>query len=300
MPAYAPPDPPPDPLVSTGWLGERSGDQTIAIIDASWRMPGSDAGAAIEAFHQRHIPGAVFFDIDAIAKPHSDLPHMAPDADVFARAMGAAGITQENPVVIYDDAGIFSAPRIWWTFRAMGHREVYVLDGGLPKWIAEARPLTDEISQSPPTSYRALLCKDAFITHHLVRAGLAGNICVLDARPEARFHGHAPEPRAGLHRGHMPGAISVPFTGLLNADRTMKSRTALATYFAGLGVERGTGAITTCGSGISAAVINLALERLGYRQKGLYDGSWAQWGDLRNDPALFPVHHQPTDSQNNE
>lgn len=278
------------PLVSTDWLNDHLGTNGIRIIDASWRMPHLNQEPANEVYLKRHIPGAVFFDLDAIADHAVALPHMAPPRGEFEKAMGDFGISNTDHVIVYDDNGIFSAARVWWTFIAMGHRSVSVLDGGLPKWLAEKRVLQNSIDQFPHQVYKTNPVCGAFIDADGVRAALASGALVLDARPAPRFFGEAAEPRAHLRRGHMPGARNLPFGELLDAVQTLKSPATLREIFAEYGITAETDPIiTTCGSGVTAAIINLALAVAQLPLPGLYDGSWADWGEKDRDPLLFPV-----------
>lgn len=268
----------PRTLVSTGWLAQHLADPDLRIIDASWYLPdmGRDARAEYDA---GHIPGARYVDIDDLSDHRSPLPHMAPPVEKFISRMRGLGIGDGHQVVVYDGMGLFSAARVWWLFRLMGKQDVAVLDGGLPKWKAEGRPLED----MPPVT------RDRHITvqrqAHWVKdvsqvaaASKLGDWQIVDARAATRFRGEAPEPRPGLRAGHIPGAISLPFTGLLNPDGTMKSESGLRTALTEAGVDLDKPVITSCGSGVTAAVITLALERLGHRRHALYDGSWAEWG----------------------
>ncbi|EKD61853.1 MAG: hypothetical protein ACD_54C00066G0001 [uncultured bacterium] len=274
------PSPTDDPktLVSTDWLAAHLKDPDLRVIDASWYLP--DAGRDAKAeYAAAHIPGARFFDIDEITDQRSNLPHMAPPPEKFISRLRAMGIGDGHQVVIYDGAGLFSAARVWWTFRLMGKTDVAVLDGGLPKWRAEGR----EIEDMPPilrdrhmtVSRQNHLVKDVTQVAHAAKLGEAE---ILDARPAARFKGEAPEPRPGLRGGHIPGSKNIPFSTLLNADGTMKSPDALRASFEAAGVTLSKPVITTCGSGVTAAVLSLALERIGHRNHALYDGSWAEWG----------------------
>ena len=271
---------PDDPtmLVSTGWLAAHLADPALRVLDASWYLPAQNRNAKAE-HAAAHIPGARFFDIDEIADLASALPHMAPKVEKFTARLRALGVGDGHQVVVYDGAGIFSAARVWWTFRLMGLNRIAVLDGGLPKWRAEGRPLTNALPDlrarhlSPHPQPR--LVKSAAEVLGAVQTASAH---IIDARPAARFHGQTPEPRAGLRSGHIPGACNVPFTAVLNPDGTMKSPDALRLAFTAAGVDLTKPAITTCGSGITAAVLSLALERLGHRDHALYDGSWAEWG----------------------
>ena len=268
----------PKTLVSTEWLDEHLNDPDLRIFDASWYLPAMNRDPRAE-YDLGHIPGARFFDIDEISDQRSELPHMVPPAEKFISRMRAMGVGDGHQVVVYDGAGIFSAARVWWLFRLMGKTDIAVLDGGYPKWVAEGRAVED----MPP------IMRDRHITisrqNHLVRdvtqvaaASKLGDHEILDARPAGRFRGEDPEPRPGLRGGHIPGSKSVPLNILLNGDATMKSGDDLRLAFANAGVDLTKPAITSCGSGVTAAAINLALERAGHRQHSLYDGSWAEWG----------------------
>jgi len=268
----------PKTLVSTDWLAAHLRDPDLRVLDASWYLPGSDRDATAE-YAVAHIPGARFFDIDEISDQRSSLPHMAPPPEKFISRMRAMGVGDGHQVVIYDGSGFFSAARVWWTFRLMGKTDVAVLDGGFPKWRAEGR----EIEDLPPVirdrhitvQRQNQLVKDVTQVAHSSKLREAE---IIDARPAARFTGEAPEPRPGLRAGHIPGAKNVPYATLLNADGTMKSLADLRAVFEGAGVDLSKPAITSCGSGVTAAILSLALERLGHRNHSLYDGSWAEWG----------------------
>ncbi len=280
------PSPQDDPktLVSTDWLAKHLRDPDLRILDASWYLP--DAGRDARAEYQAaHITGARFFDIDEISDQRSSLPHMAPPPEKFISRMRAMGVGDGHQVVVYDGAGIFSAARVWWTFRLMGKVDVAVLDGGLPKWLAEGR----EVEDMPPivrdrhmtVSRQNHMVKDVTQVAHSAKLAEAE---ILDARSAARFRGEAPEPRPGLRSGHIPGSKNLPFAEVLNPDGTMKPPAGLKAVFAAAGVDLTKPAITTCGSGVTAAVLSLALERIGHRNHSLYDGSWSEWGmydDLR-------------------
>lgn len=280
------PSPQDDPktLVSTDWLAKHLRDPDLRVLDASWYMPAQERDARAE-YEAAHIPGARFFDIDEISDQRSSLPHMAPPPEKFISRLRAMGVGDGHQVVVYDGAGIFSAARVWWTFRLMGKVDVAVLDGGLPKWRAEGREIEDMApvvrDRHMTVSRQNHLVKDVTQVAHAAKLGEAE---ILDARAAPRFRGEAPEPRAGLRSGHIPGAKNIPFAEVLTADGTMKPPAALKAVFEAAGVDLGKPAITSCGSGVTAAILSLALERIGHRNHALYDGSWAEWGmydDLR-------------------
>jgi thiosulfate/3-mercaptopyruvate sulfurtransferase len=274
------------PLVSVEWLAENL--DSVKLIDASWRMPGEPAGRI--AYDERHIPGAIFFDIDEIADRTTDLPHMLPTAGEFSSAVGGMGISSDDTVVIYDDVGIFSSPRAWWTFRAMGHQHVVVLNGGLKAWVAAGLPVTDETPDAQPASYRATLDRRLISDATDIRAAAdRAQSEIVDARSADRFSGRAPEPRAGLISGAMPGAKNAPFDEFLQEDGTMKTPHALRAVFENAGVDLERPVISTCGSGVTAAVLALALESLGHDHWSVYDGSWAEWGKETHDRVAYPV-----------
>jgi thiosulfate/3-mercaptopyruvate sulfurtransferase len=268
----------PKTLVSTDWLAAHLKDPDLRVLDASWYMPGSGRDAKAE-YEAAHIPGARFFDIEDISDHRSALPHMAPPIEKFISRMRAMGVGDGHQVVVYDGSGLFSAARVWWTFRLMGKMEIAVLDGGFPKWRAEGR----EVEDLPPVirdrhmtaSRQNHLVKDVTQVAHAAKLHEAE---IIDARAAARFKGEVPEPRAGLRSGHIPGSKNLPFGQVLNGDGTMKSPVELLAVFAAAGVDLGKPAITSCGSGVTAAILSLALERVGHRNHALYDGSWAEWG----------------------
>ncbi|MBN2739877.1 MAG: 3-mercaptopyruvate sulfurtransferase [Rhodobacteraceae bacterium] len=268
----------PKTLVSTDWLAAHLNDPDLRILDGSWFLPqmGLDAKATYDA---KHIPGARFFDIDDIADNRSELPHMAPPTEKFISRMRAMGVGDGHQVVIYDQHSVFSAPRVWWLFRLMGKTDVAVLDGGLPKWEAEGRPLED----LPPmvrdrhmtVQRQSGLVKDVTQVAH---ASKLGDYEIIDARARGRFIGQDEEPRPNLRKGHIPGSKNVPWGDVLTAQGTMKSPDALRALFKGAGVDLSKPAITTCGSGVNAALLAFALELTGKSDWAVYDGAWAEWG----------------------
>ena len=268
----------PRTLVSTNWLKAHLASPDLRVLDASWYLPDTGRDPRGE-YAAAHIPGARFFDIDDISDARSDLPHMAPSPEKFISRLRAMGVGDGHQVVVYDGAGLFSAARVWWLFRLMGKTDVAVLDGGFPKWQAEGRPVEDlppVIRDRHMTVQRqAHMVKDVT---QVAAASKLGDWEIVDARPADRFRGEVPEPRPGLRGGHIPGARSLPLDRFVKADGTMKSGDDLRRAFDVAGVDLSRPVITTCGSGITAAMINLAMERLGKTDHAIYDGSWAEWG----------------------
>ena len=274
------------PLVSTDWLAERLGQPDIKILDASWYMPAQKRDARAE-YATGHIPGACFFDIDGIADTDSGLPHMLPSPAAFAVAVGALGIGNEDDLVIYDGAGIFAAPRVWWTFRVFGHSRVAVLDGGMPKWKREGRSLESGPVTPTPKNFRAnarpKLVRDAAA----IRENIASEKeLVLDARSEGRFKGVEPEPRLVLKGGHIPQSRNLPFQALIDpASGTMKPADELRALFAAAGVTAKQRVTASCGSGLTAAILAFGLYLTGRDDAAIYDGSWSEWGALPDAPV---------------
>jgi thiosulfate/3-mercaptopyruvate sulfurtransferase len=270
-----------NPFVSTQWLADHLDDPTIVVVDASWHLPNASRNAQAE-YLAGHIPGAVFFDIDGIADTTTDLPHMLPAPADFARAVGALGISEDLTIVVYDEVGLFSAPRVWWTFRTFGARHVVMLEGGGPKWRAEKRRTESGLVTRTRARFETRLDPAAAVDFSSVLSNLRSHAAqVIDARPAPRFHGEVPEPRKGLKSGHIPGSLNVP-VGLLSDNGKLKSPDELRTIFAERGVDLDRPIITSCGSGITAVTLALALEQAGARDVSVYDGSWAEWGSHKD------------------
>ncbi len=268
-----------DPLVTTDWLAAHLDDPKVKVIDASFKLPGV-LPLPVDDYLAAHIPGAVFFDVDAISDHTNPRPHMFPDAAQFARDIAALGVSSGDTVVAYDSGGWVAAPRAWWMFLSFGHPNVKVLDGGLKKWLREGRPTHSGQVIAKPGKFQARF-DPAYVRS---QQQLVGNLethaeQLIDARPYQRFEGSVAEPRPGLRSGHIPGSRSVPYAGLFNADTgAMKSLDELRQIFKGAGIDLAKPTVTTCGSGVSALVVTLALYRLGVRGSALYDGSWSEWG----------------------
>lgn len=275
----------PQSLVSAEWLKTHLAAPDIRVLDASFHLPNAGRDARAE-YEERHIPGAVFFDIDVFSDETSSLPHMAPPLEKFVSRVRALGVGDGHRVVFYDTVGIYSAARAWWLFRYFGHSEVAVLNGGLPAWLRAGGDV-DDLAPTPRDRHftpklQSMLFRDVTDVSAALKLGEAQ---VVDARSAERFAGRAPEPRAGLRSGHIPGSVSLPFTALLTSEGEMSPPSRLRAAFETAGVDLTRPVITSCGSGVTAAVINLALAQIGHGQNSLYDGSWAEWGSS----AVLPI-----------
>ncbi|EEX12824.1 conserved hypothetical protein [Citreicella sp. SE45] len=275
----------PKTLVSTDWLAKHLKDPDLRVLDASWFLPGSDRDAKAE-YEAAHIPGARFFDVDDVSDNRSELPHMVPPVEKFMSRMRALGVGDGHQIVVYDSQGIFSAARVWWLFKLMGQDDIAVLDGGFPKWQAEGR----ETEDMPPVirDRHMTVRRQNQMVKDVTQVSAAAKLKdteILDARAAERFRGDAPEPRPGLRAGHIPGAKNIPYKTLQEPDGTMKSPDALRATFEAAGVDLGKPVITSCGSGVTAAIINLALTRIGKDDHSLYDGSWTEWGQFPTLPV---------------
>ena len=274
-------------VVSSAWLAEHGGaGSAVRILDGSWHLPPEARDPAAE-FREAHIPGAAFFDIDGICDPDSSLPHMLPSAALFARAVSALGVGNDSHVVVYDAVGLYSAARVWWMFRVFGHGRVSVLAGGLPRWRAEGHPVASGEPATAPGSFTATCDGTLVRSFEQVRAILgSGDAQVVDARAAARFTGEDPGPRPDLPRGHIPGSRSVPFNAVLDADdAALGEAQAIRRAFADAGVDPARPVIATCGSGITACTLALALAAIGAEQVAVFDGSWTEWGSHADAPV---------------
>ena len=277
----------PMPLVSAAWLAEHLSESNLRVVDASFFLPAQNRDPRAE-FRERHLPGAVFFDIDEIADPLSGLPHMLPTAEQFGQQVGALGIASTDRIVAYDADHFLASARAWWMFRAMGHEQVTVLDGGLSAWLAAGQPV--KAGDVGPVARRFVATLDSALVRDLqqVRDGIDQKMeQVADARSAGRFSAREPEPRAGLRSGHIPGSVNLPFVDLIDIDGRMKTDDQLAMAFDGAGIDLRLPLTTTCGSGVSAAVLALAAYRLGKTDVAVYDGSWSEWG-ARADTPIEP------------
>ncbi len=275
-----------DPLVSTEWLAAHLNDPRVKVLDASFKLPGVTP-LPKDDFLGAHIPGAAFFDVDAVADHSTSLPHMFPSAGQFGHDVGALGIGNGDTVVVYDAGGWVAGPRAWWMFLSFGHADVRVLDGGLKKWLAEGRPVVSGEASPRPATFKATFDPKRVRGIEQMVANIASKAeQVIDARPTPRFEGTVAEPRPGLRSGHIPGSRSVPYATLFDANTgAMKSLDELRAAFSGAGVDTAKPIVTSCGSGVSSGVLTLALYRLGVENSALYDGSWSEWGEQGGPPV---------------
>lgn len=275
-----------DPLVSTEWLAAHINDANVKVLDATFKLPGV-LPLPKDDYLAAHLPGAVFFDVDAVSDHSNPLPHMFPSAEQFGRDVGALGIGNADTVIIYDAGGWVAAPRAWWMFLSYGHRDVRILNGGLKKWRAEGRPVESGEVKPKPAAFKASYDPKRVRSIEQMMANVESRAeQVIDARAADRFEGRAPEPRPGMRSGHIPGARNVPYNTLFDAATgAMKPLEDLRGAFTGAGVKLEAPIVTSCGSGVSAGVLTLALYRLGVRGTALYDGSWAEWGQPDGPPV---------------
>jgi len=265
------------PFVSAAWLADNLGKSGVKIVDGSWHLPPTGRNGAKE-YAEAHLPGAMFFDLDAISDPDSSLPHTLPKPDFFAAKVGALGISEDDTIIVYDQLGLFTAPRIAWMFRIYGAKDVRILEGGLPGWRAENRPVTTEVPVVTVASFKATHdpASVADIGHVIARLG-DGAAQVVDARGAARFRGEAPEPRPGLRSGHMPGSLNLPFDAI-SANGALKDAAEIRAAMEKAGIDPTKPVVTSCGSGVSACIIAMAMAKAGTEVQAIYDGSWAEWG----------------------
>ena len=272
-------------VVTPDWVEKQLGAPEFRVVDASWYLPAQKRNGALE-YSEGHVPGAVFYDQDAIADTSSPLPHTLPTPEFFAESVGRLGIADRDTIVVYDGVGFFSAPRVWWLFRLFGAERVYVMDGGLARWKAEGRPLETDLAEPRPAVFTPRLDAVRVADLDPMKAIVAaGSMQIADARGAARFTAEEAEPRPGLRSGHMPGAKNLP-SSAFSENGNFKDLAALQALFEAEGIDLSKPVVTTCGSGVTAAIITLALESLGHRDNRLYDGSWTEWGGQPDTPVV--------------
>ncbi|PYE89500.1 3-mercaptopyruvate sulfurtransferase [Phyllobacterium leguminum] len=271
-------------VVSADWLEKHLDEPGLSILDASWYLPAQNRDPRGE-FDAAHIPGAIFYDQDKIADRSSGLPHTIPSEADFEREMSAMGLTVEDTIIVYDGPGMYTAPRVWWLLRTMGAKNVLVLDGGFDRWKREGRPVTAKVTKIAPSAFIAHSDMSRVASFEKMREIVeTGSVQIADARAPGRFSGDEPEPRAGMRSGHMPGARNVPVASLVK-DGELKNLEELEEIFDKAGIDLTKPVVTSCGSGVTAAVITLALESLGHKDNLLYDGSWSEWGSRADTPV---------------
>ncbi|MEQ1577117.1 MAG: 3-mercaptopyruvate sulfurtransferase [Hyphomicrobium sp.] len=281
-------------IVETDWLAAHLGTPGLVVMDSSWHLPGSGRDPKAE-YLDGHIPGALFFDIDDLVDEKSSLPHMLPPTIKFASRMKKMGVGDGMKIVVYDTLGLFSAARVWWTFRAMGHKDVAVLNGGLKKWKAEGRALEDGLPVARTARHFSPLQNSELVRDLDDMKGYvaAKSMQIVDARPAGRFEGKDAEPRPGLRQGHMPGSKNIPSSLVVNTDGTLKTKDELIALFKAAGIDPAKPVVTTCGSGVTASILSLALAVIGQSNAAVYDGSWAEWGQEAGPNSTLPVETGP-------
>ena len=279
----------PSPFVSPDWLHENLSDPNVRVVDATWFLPGTDRNA-LEEYRRRHIPGAVYFDLDLVADTDTDLPHMVASPEKFSRMVGALGIRDSNKIIVYDGPGMFSAARVWWNFKIMGANDCFVLEGGLTRWLQLGLPATDRPSIPAHVPFKArfaekLVVREAQIQTLLATSDLQGKFQIVDVRPSLRFAGLEPEPRPGVRSGSMPASINLPYSDLVQTDALCPPEVLRERIFAA-GIDPSRPIIASCGSGVTAPILCIALASMGIEAMHVYDGSWAQWAAANGNPVI--------------